>query len=232
MSDAAHPTEASSRQRRGADRRLPQALAGLLAIVLITSGLAWAFLGMALRSLESVLQDRVEALALLHTVNDELQHLVADVAVRAERGLLPADSAATVVRGAQTRADSAWQAYLRTWFTPAESTMVARIAPDVQRGIVRAAQVADTLEARDAVALERFLDGTVGPDLDVVSTVLRELVALQVGVTREAYAVARARHTIAGQAFVGAVVAASVLVLVALLAGGRRSRVPLRRWTR
>jgi hypothetical protein len=231
VSNAAHPFEASSRQRRSADRRLPQALAGLLAIVLLTSGLAWAFLGMALRSLETVLHDRVEALALLHTVNDELQHLVADVAVRAERGVLPMDSAAAVVRGARARADRAWQAYLGTWFTPAESLMVARIAPAVQLGIERAAQLVDTLDARAPAAIERFLDRAVGPDLDVVSTALRELVALQVGVTRDAYAVARARHTIAGQAFVGAVVAASVLVLVALLAGGRRSRVPLRRWT-
>jgi predicted RecB family endonuclease len=229
--DAPH-AEASSRQRQAADRRLPQALAGLLGIVLVTTGLAWVFLGLSLRSLESVFHDRVEALALLHTVNDELQHLVADVAIRAERGVVTTDSAAVTVRAAQVRADSAWQAYLRTWFTPAESTMVARISPVIATGIAAAGHLGDTLAVGDRDHVSRFLEGQVFGELDALSASLRELVSLQVGVTREAYDLSRARYRLAGRAFLGAVIGASVLVLVALLAGGRRSPIPVRRWTR
>lgn len=224
--------EASSRQRHGADRRLPQALAGLLVIVLATTGLAWVLLGLSLRSLESVFHDRVEALALLHTVNDELQHVVTDVAVRSEYGALRGDSAATSVRAARSRADDAWQTYLRTRFTPAESLLVRRLTPHVATGLAAADRLADTLATGEQGPATRVLNRDVFADLDSLSTNLRELVALQVGVTREAYALSRARYRLAGQAFLGAVVGACVLVLVALLAGGRRSPIPVRRWTR
>jgi hypothetical protein len=70
------------------------------------------------------------------------------------------------------------------------------------------------------------------PELDALSAGVREIVALQVRVTQEAYDLSRARYGIAGQAFLGAIVGACVLVLVALLAGGRRSPIPLRRWGR
>jgi len=223
--------EASSRHRQGADRRLPQALAGLLAIVLATTAFGWLLLGLSLRSLESVFHDRVEALALLHTVNDELQHVVSDVAVRAEHGALSGDSAARSVRAARARADSAWQAYLGTRFTAAESVLVRRVTPHVQTGLTAAHRLADSLAVGDRGPATRVLDREVFADLDSLSHQLRALVALQVGVTRDAYAVSRARYRLAGQAFLAAVVSACVLVLVALLAGGRRGPIPVRRWT-
>lgn len=232
MADPRPPTEASSRQRQTADRRLPQALAALLGLVLFTIGLGWVFLGGALRSLESVFRDRVEALALLHTVNDEMQHLVADVALKAERGAVERDSAARVIRASQARADSAWQAYLLTRFTPAESVLVRRVAPAVTRGFTQAALLADSLDHGAAERLAPLLDRDVLPDLDALSAGVREIVALQVRVTQEAYELSRARYNIAGQAFLGAIVGACVLVLVALLAGGRRGPIPLRRWRR
>lgn len=223
--------EASSRHRQGADRRLPQALAGLPAIVLATTAFGWLLLGLSLRSLETVFHDRVEALALLHTVNDELQHVVSDVAVRAEHGTVTGDSAARSIRAARARADVAWRAYLRTRFTAAESSLVRRVAPHVHTGLDAAHQLADTLASGERGPVTRVLEREVFSDLDSLSSNLRELVALQVGVTREAYAVSRARYRLAGQAFLAAVVSACVLVLAALLAGGRRGPIPVRRWT-
>ncbi len=222
----------SSRQRGLADRRLPSALAGLLALVLVTTGLAWTFLGLSLRSLESVFKDRVEALALIHSVNDEIQNAVTDMAVKAERGKVPADSAERTVRAAQARADSAWTAYLATWFTPAESVLVERIAPIVTAGFVQAQQLADTIRLNDRERLSIFLDAEFSPALDASGAALRELVDLQVRVSREAYDVSRARFDIARQAFIGAVVTACVLILVALLAGSKRTNLPVRRWGR
>lgn len=224
--------EASSRQRQSADRRLPQALAGLLVLVLLTTGLGWAFLGGALRSLESVFRDRVEALALLHTVNDEMQHLVTDMAVKAERGVVGRDSAVRVIRVSRSRADSAWRAYLATRFTPAESLLVARVRPAVDRGFAQASVLADSLALGASTPLAPWLEREIMPDLDALSSAVREIVALQVRVTQEAYDQSRARYGIAGQAFVGAIVGACVLVLVALLAGRRRGPIPLRRWRR
>ena len=215
-----------------ADRRLPQALAGLLLLVLLTTGLGWAFLGGALRSLESVFRDRVEALALLHVVNDEMQHFVTDMAVKAERAVVRPDSAAQVIRDSHARADSAWRAYQATRFTPAESLLVTRVAPLVVRGFAQAVRLSDSLEQGASPRLAVWLEREVMPDLDVLSDGVRELVALQVRVTQEAYERSQARYRIAGQAFLGAIVSACVLVLVALLAGGRRGPIPLRRWRR
>jgi hypothetical protein len=206
-------------------------LAGLLAIVLATTAMSWLLLGLSLRSLESVFHDRVEALALLHTVNDELQHVVSDVAVRAEHGTMRGDQAAERVRSARARADAAWATYLRTRFTAAESLLVQRVTPHVHAGFEAATRLADTLAVGERGPVTRVLDRETFAELDSLSMNLRDLVALQVGVTRDAYAVSRARYRLAGQAFLGAVVGACVLVLVALLAGGRRSPIPVRRWT-
>jgi hypothetical protein len=215
-----------------ADRRLPSALIGLLAVVLVTTGLAWGFLGLSLRSLESVFHDRVEALALLHTVNDDMSHTLVDMAVKVDRGLVSSDSALVAVRGARERAESSWDAYLKTWFTPAESTLVVQITPTIQHGFVVAQRLQDTLTAPDRASLTQFINGDFFPAFDAFSQSLRELVALQVRVTREAYTVSRARFGVARQAFLGAIVAACVLVMVALLAGTRRTTSPVRRWTR
>ncbi len=222
----------SSRQRLRADRRLPSALIGLLAIVLVTTGLAWTFLGLAMRSLESVLHDRVEALALIHTVNDEMQHQVADLAIKADRQLITTDSAAASVRAAQQRAQEAWTTYLNTWFTPEEAELVARITPVIDAGFRQAGRLADTLQTGRTQALPTFLDELFFREIDAFSSALRELVALQVSVTRQAHALSQARFRIAGQAFLAAVIAASVLVVVALLAGGRRTPHATRRWAR
>lgn len=224
--------EPSSRQRAAADRRLPSALAGLLAIVLVTTGLAWTFLGLSLRSLESVFKDRVEALALIHTVNDELQHAVSDMAVKAERGVVTFDSAQSVVLASRARAESAWTAYLGTWFTPAESTLVERIKPTIDAGFQQAQQLADTVGDGDRQHLTAFLNNGFFPALDASSEALRELVGLQVRVTREAYDVSRARFGIARRAFIGAIVAACVLIMIALLASSKRTNIPVRRWMR
>ncbi len=222
----------SSRQRRLAERRLPSALAGLLAIVLVTTGLGWAFLGLSLRSLESVFHDRVEVLAFLHTMNDEMQHRLADMAIKAERGVVPMDSAAASVRVARERAQAAWDAYLLTWFTPAEADLVERITPTIEAGFGLATRLADTLAAGERTHVAAFLDGVFFTELDAFSDALRELVALQVRVTQDAYELSRARFGIAKQAFIGTVVAACVLVLVGLLASSRRTNMPIRRWTR
>ncbi len=228
---ASTPSELpSSRQRARADRRLPSALLGLLGIVMVTTGLAWTFLGLSMRSLESVLHDRVEALALLHTVNDEMQHLMADMAIKADRGVVPLDSASATARGAGERASASWNLYMDTWFTPEEAELVERIMPAIDRGFLQSRLLADTLARGDREALSRFLDGSFFPDLDRFSSSLRELVALQVRVTQDAHALSRARFDVAGRAFIGAVIAAMALVIVALLAASRRTPHATRRW--
>ena len=229
---ASSPSELpSSRQRALADRRLPSALIGLLAIVMVTTGLAWTFLGLSMRSLESVLHDRVEALALLHTVNDEMQHLIADMAIKADRGVIPLDSASANARGAGERANASWNTYMETWFTPEEAELVTRITPAIERGFLQSQLLADTLARGDREALSEFLDGSFFPDLDLFSASLRELVALQVRVTQDAHALSRARFNVAGRAFIGAAIAAMALVIVALLAASRRTPHSTRRWS-
>jgi hypothetical protein len=215
-----------------ADRRLPSALIGLLAVVLVTTALAWGFLGLSLRSLESVFHDRVEALALLHTVNDDMTHTLVDMAVKVDRDLVTNDSAMIAVRSAREHAEASWAAYLKTWFTPAESALVVRMTPTIEHGFVVAHRLQDTLATRDSISLTQYINGEFFPAFDAFSRALRELVALQVRVTQEAYTVSRARFGVARQAFLGAIVAACVLVLVALLAGTRRTARPLRRWGR
>lgn len=199
------------------DRRLPSALAGLLGLVLVTTAFAWAFLGLSLRSLETVLHDRVEVLALLHTMNDEMQHVLVNVAVRAEYRDLSADSASTLVDGARTRASQAWDAYRLTWFTDAETELVDRITPTIEAGLAEAGRMRDALAGGNPADVAALMDERFFVGFDAYSASLRELVALQVGVSRDAYELSAARYRIAGQAFLGAIVAACALVLVALI---------------
>lgn len=225
-------SRARAKERTLRDRRLPSALAGLLVLVVVTTALAWAFLGLSLRSLESVLHDRVEALALLHTMNDAMRHVVVDVAIRAEYDSLPVDSMARLVRGASDEAGVAWRTYRTTWFTEAETELVDRIAPTIQRGFSEADRLSDALADGDRSSVHALLDEHFFQGLDEFSAVLRELVALQVRVTQDAYELSAARFRIAGQAFLGTVVAACALVLVALVSGRGPLGIPIRRWAR
>lgn len=200
--------------------------------MLVTTGLAWTFLGLSLKALESVLRDRVEALALIHTVNDEMQHLMADMVIKADRGVVSPDSASRTVRGARDRAQAAWNTYLDTWFTEEEAELVERIKPTIETGFTSAGALADTLDAGGQQRLTPFLDGSFFPELTAFSLSLRELVALQVSVTRESHALSQARFRIAGSAFLGAIIAACALIMVALLAGAHRTTQATRRWSR
>lgn len=189
-------------------------------LLLITTALSWGALGYALQSLESVWQDRVEALAELHETSapfyralptlSELGHPVA------------MDSAAAAMSQARSESSRAWKAYLGTTLTEAEVALVNRTTGPVAELQEGAAGVEQVLRAGDHVGLVSRMDSVFLPRLATVAKRMEGLVALQQTVTRERVAEAQRRHQLARGLLIGSGALAAVLIAMGLGSFSRR----------
>lgn len=214
--------EAPGPSARQAQRRLAMLLAALASIVLLTTALTWGTLALALRNLESVWHDRVEALEFLYGSVTPLERTVASVA-----GPVPIEFDRTAARldsaGAQSR--ESWQKYLVTTFTDDESRLVDDITPTMSRTHTTLDTLSALLRqgdtARVAVVSREYLHAVAA-----LSGGVEPLVRLQALVTRQLVQAARARHLVARTLLVGTAVATLALVVAALRGSrGRRYRL-------
>lgn len=192
--------------------RLPVWIPALGLLLLVTTALSWGALGYALKSLESVWQDRVEALAELHETSapyyralpslSELGHPVA------------MDSAAAALSQARVVSTKAWKAYLGTTLTEAEVALVNETTVPVAQLQEGAASLEQVLRAGDHAGLVSHMDSVFLPRLAAVAKRMEGLVALQQIVTRERVAEARRRHQLARGLLIGSGVLATALVLI------------------
>ena len=189
-------------------------------LLLIATALSWGALGYALKSLESVWQDRVEALAELYETSapyyralptlSELGHPVA------------MDSAAAALSVARTESARAWKAYLNTTLTEAEVALVNGTTAPVAELQSGASTVEAVLRAGDHAGLVSRMDSVFLPSLAAVAKRMEGLVALQRTVTSERVTEARRRYQLARGLLIGSGVLAVGLVIVGI--GSMRRR--------
>jgi hypothetical protein len=199
-------------------------VAGLSVVALVSSASSWIALSLAQRSLESVWHDRVEALAFLHETTLPLERTVP---MALTRGAEDNAVVAARVRAARVAADSAWTRYLATTLTPEEARTMRETTPAVTRAFAAADTLAAMLGA-DTAGVEvpvRFARA-----IDELAAAVERLVAIQRPITRQQVEDARARHELA-RAMLVASVAATFLLLIAVLATTRGGRMPWRRPT-
>lgn len=219
----ASETVAAGPPVRRARRRLAALLAALACVVLVTTGLTWGTLAFALRNLESVWHDRVEALEFLYGAVTPFERTVASVAGPQPEFLKAAarlDSAAALSR-------ESWRRYLSTTFTDDEARLVDDITPTMERTNESLDTLAATLRRADSTrvgpAIREYLHAVAA-----LSGGIEPLVRLQARVTRQLVQAARARHLVARTLLLGSALATLGLVVAAL----RGSRSPGGRWRR
>jgi hypothetical protein len=198
-------------------------LAGLAVVVLLTSMLTWGALALALRGLESVWHDRVEALEFIHGVVTPIERTVPVIARR-----LPADLDATAAMLDSARESSIehWGRYLATYFTTEESRLAGEVAVQLESVHASMRTLSQQLRASDTAGLERTVDDAFLPALAELSAGIEPLVRLQAEVTRDQVEATRSRHAISRTLLIASAVA--TLALLATVMGGAK---PVRkRW--
>lgn len=201
--------------------RLARLLAALATIALLSTLLSWGALALALRSLEAVWHDRVEALVYLHEVTAPLERVVPLVTGPTTSGT---DSVSVLVEAARLESAGAWRQYLATTFTAEEARRVDSVTPTVERALEGAAALRDVLGAGDARAIEGMLEDRFLPDVRQASLALERLVDVQRTVTREQVQAARSRHALARVLLLAGGISSLALVIAALGATRGRAR--------
>ncbi|MEO7998067.1 MAG: Tar ligand binding domain-containing protein [Gemmatimonadaceae bacterium] len=181
-------------------------------LLLATTALSWGALGYALKSLESVWQDRVEALAELHETSAPFYRTLPSLSELGHPVAM--DSAAAAMSQARAESSRAWKAYLGTTLTEAEVALVNRTTGPVAELQEGAAGIEQVLRAGDHAGLVSRMDSVFLPRLAAVAKRMEGLVALQQTVTRERVAEAQRRHQLARGLLIGSGVLAAVLMVV------------------
>lgn len=189
-------------------------------LLLITTALSWGALGYALKSLESVWQDRVEALAELHETSAPFYRALPSLSELGHPVAM--DSAAATLAQARLASTKAWKAYLGTTLTEAEVALVNETTIPVAQLQEGAASLEQVLRAGDHAGLVSRMDSVFLPRLAAVAKRMEGLVALQQTVTRERVAEAQRRHQLARGLLIGSGVLAAALVVIGI--GSMRRR--------
>lgn len=207
-------------------------LAGLTLVAALSTALSLGALALALRGLESVWRDRVEAVTFLHQVTSPLDRAVPAIVGHGSASRTPADSSTAVIqlRMARRAADSAWHRYLVTTLTAEESALVREVTPSVQKALLSADSMASAMESRKPEAIAVTLDAVLLPALAEADRGLDALVALQSKITRSQVEAARERHRLAQLLLIASGIVTAALIIATLgSSGGVAKRT---RWRR
>ncbi|GEM_PF-2141489 len=186
-----------------------------LLLMVAACGLSWWAMGYALRSLEDVWQDRVEALAEIHETTSPLYRVLP---VLAEVGHPVAmDSAAIALAAARIESSKAWRTYLGTTLTEAEVSLINQTTGPVASMLAGTDSLVRTLKLGNHDRYVQQMNDVFLPRLSAVAQHTTQLVTLQQTVTRERVAEARRRYKLARGSL-----GASILLAVVLAAGAFR----------
>jgi hypothetical protein len=199
--------------------RLPVLMPALGSLALIATILSWGAVGYALRSLESVWQDRVEALAELHETSAPFYRVLPQLS---ELGLpVTMDSVANALTSARGESVKAWKTYLGTTLTEAEVALVNQTTGPVGDLHKGAAELIETLRSGNHGNYVSQVQGQFMPRLYAVAMRMEGLVALQQTVTRDFVAEARRRHQWARAFLIVSGVLTTGVVAAGMIARGR-----------
>lgn len=202
--------------------QIPVIIPAFALSALVATALSWGALGYALKSLESVWQDRVEALAELHETSAPFYRVLPQLSELGHPVAM--DSAAIALTNARVESVAAWKLYLATTLTEAEIALVNQTTGPVAQLHKGAADLAATLRSGNHENYVTQVDREFLPRLSAVAQRMEGLVALQQTVTRERVKQARERHQWARGLLIGSGALAAVVVIASL-----KSRLRARR---
>lgn len=185
-----------------------------LLVLLAFSSSATVFrLWQANASIETIYNDRVVCLGQLKAVSDGYAVSIATAAQKARDGAMTPADAIEVVTTAQARIDEVWRNYTGTYLTDHEKDLVAQAKPRMLSANDAVDRLLGLLRDRDSAGLQAFVSKEMYPALEPLSSVLGELVQLQMDVAQQEYV--RAHHTYESARWKNAIITPLVLCLAA-----------------
>lgn len=180
--------------------------------VIVSLGLSWAAMAYALRSLEDVWQDRVEALAEIHETTSPFYRMLPSLSEVGHP--VAVDSAVIELSAARARSSKAWRSYLQTTLTEAEVALMNQTTAPVASLLAGADSLVSALKSGNHDTYVRVMNELFIPRLAAVAQRMEALVALQQTVTRERVAEAKRRFQMSRAVLIGSGLLAVALLMV------------------
>ncbi|MBD8555923.1 MCP four helix bundle domain-containing protein [Rhizobium sp. CFBP 8762] len=193
---------------------------GALALLLFsTSILAFLSLQSASERTRSIVEDRVQPLALLKTIGDSYAVDIVDTAHKLDSGTLSWEQGQENLTKSATAIETAWTAYDATHMTDEERVIVEEFERMRQASRQPLEELSAIVAARDQRRLHGFVVQRLFPIIDPLAKPVADLVALQLRVAKQEYAraeVSRSRSNmlIFGLAAISALIVAACLWIV------------------
>lgn len=212
-------------------RRLRRYFASVLVLILTLSVISVGGFSLTLRSLSTVVADRVLPMSELKSVSDAYAIDVTDNVRKLASGYISANDATANIRAAIDRADRSVLAFVGTWLTEDEQVLTTNLLERL------GSTKTSVLEQISALARQR-LPVDAGPvvaqvslDIEPVVRVIGDLIQLQVDVAQAELEFSRQVGIAAIVAVVAASIACLVVVVYLLLRTQRTVASPLEQIT-
>lgn len=165
--------------------------AGLLLLMMVMGILALQGLQKTNAAFETTYRDRILPLAQLKIVADQYAVNIVDTAHKANHQTFTPEAAQTLIRDAQAKLQTEWQAYSATEMTTDEAAIVKETLSRMQTADRQIDRLEQILAQKDKSALDQFTRSELYPAIDPVSGSISKLVDLQLSEAKNNYELAQ-----------------------------------------
>lgn len=181
---------------------IKQKLLGILCLLTIILGVTNAMVFYIAdgeeKTLNTIYVDRVVPMRDLKVIADEYAVSIVDATHKARNGGMTTQEALAAINKAQDNIATLWKAYNETYLVPEEKALVAKANPMMDSANKSVVKLVGYLEADDRTALDEYVRNELYPQIDPISGVISELIALQVTVVEGEYNSAKSALKIDG----------------------------------
>ncbi|QLI80365.1 methyl-accepting chemotaxis protein [Chitinibacter fontanus] len=182
--------------------------AGLLLLMMVMGVLALQGLEKTNAAFETTYSDRILPLAQLKIVADQYAVNIVDTTHKANHQTLSPEAAQKLIRDAQAKLQTEWQAYSATEMTTDEAAIVKETLTRMQAADREIDRVEQILAQKDMEALNQFARTALYPAIDPVSASISKLVDLQLSEAKNNFELAQRNFASTRQLTIGFIVCA------------------------
>lgn len=182
--------------------------AGLLLLMMVMGVLALQGLEKTNVAFETTYRDRILPLAQLKIVADQYAVNIVDTTHKANHQTLSPEAAQKLIRDAQAKLQTEWQAYSATEMTADETAIVKETLTRMQAADREIDRVEQILAQKDMEALNQFARTALYPAIDPVSASISKLVDLQLSEAKNNFELAQRNFASTRQLTIGFIVCA------------------------
>jgi methyl-accepting chemotaxis protein len=197
-------------------KRLIGVICLMTTILCVISYIGQRNTSLAISSLKTVYQDRIEPLSQLKKVADMYAVNIVDTAHKTRNGNLTWSQGLKNIEAAENTINEEWGRYLATRIVGNERDLVNAAAPLMENANQSVAKLKDIMQRQDVEALSAYTINELYNVIDPISDQVSKLVDIQVVISRQEYEIAQ------NQDNQGRIIALALIVfavLIAIIAG-------------